>query len=530
MTIVLPSFRIAGVRAWAILPLLAIRLAAQTPAFSPAALAPTPPMGWASWNRFFCDYDDQTIRAQADALVKTGMRDAGYKYLIIQECIAPTRDAAGNLVVDSQRFPRGMKDLVDYIHSRGLKAGIYTDVGPNTCFAKPLYEGSYNHEAQDAAQFASWGMDLIEDDFCHKPKEETGRELYRRMQDGILKTGRPMLLYICSWGGENPWEWGGPVGQLWRTTGDISMKKNKVEWRYIIDNFDRNSRQAVFNAPGGWNDPDMLEVGNNGISLEEARAHFTMWAISAAPLWAGTDLTELTPEYLAIHMNREVIAVDQDPLGDQARKVREETPGLQVWSKILGSRVGGSRAVMLLNRNGEAAKIQVSWSDLGLEAGGARVRDLWGGADLGTLKDGYAAPVPSHGAVLIKVEGKLSLAHGITYEAEYPGNLRRNGAVLTACKECSGGYAVSLDSASATLEIPRLEAPKAGAYTIQIFGSEGGPVTLRVNGGKPAPAAATGGGPAVVSVKLVARNQLVIANAGSGAVRLDKIVVMPVRR
>jgi alpha-galactosidase len=173
--------------------------AAEVAVEARTALAPTPPMGWANWNRFFCDYDEQTIRAQADALVATGMRDLGYKYLIIQECIAPDRDTMGNLVVDAKRFPHGIKTLADYIHSRGLKAGIYTDVGWFTCFSKPKYQDSYNHEDQDAETFASWGIDLIEVDFCNKPDDHTGQELYGRMAASIRRTGRPMLLYICSW-------------------------------------------------------------------------------------------------------------------------------------------------------------------------------------------------------------------------------------------------------------------------------------------------------------------------------------------
>ena len=369
-----------------------------------ASLAHTPPMGWASWNRYFCDYDEQTIRDQADSLVAAGMRDLGYRYVIIQECIARTRDANGNLVVDARRFPHGIGSLADYIHSRGLKAGIYTDVGPYTCFSKPRFQGSYNHEAQDAATFASWGIDLIEVDFCNKPEGHTGKELYERMAAGIRQTGRPMLLYICSWGKESPWEWAHGVAQLWRTSGDISYRKNHVRWKDIVQNFEANAEHAAFSAPGGWNDPDMLEVGNAGITTVEARSHFSMWVISAAPLWAGTDLTHMDPETRAIFTNREVIAVDQDPLGAGPRNVRRED-GVEVWEKPLGVKSGGTKAVLLLNLSARPAKASIRWSDLGLMPN-ANVRDLWSHKDLGQFSDGYSVKVPPHGSVLIRVSGK----------------------------------------------------------------------------------------------------------------------------
>jgi alpha-galactosidase len=361
-------------------------------------------MGWASWNRYFCDYDEQTIRDQADALVTTGMRDLGYRYLIIQECIARGRDAIGNLVVDSTRFPHGLQALAEYIHSRGLKAGIYTDVGPYTCFAKPRYQGSYDHEDQDAATFAAWGIDLIEVDFCNKPEGHTGRELYSRMAAAIRRTGRPMLLYICSWGKEAPWEWGQGTAQLWRTDGDISYQKNHVKWTDIVRNFESNAQHADSNGPDSWNDPDMLEVGNAGITTVEARSHFSMWVISAAPLWAGTDLTHMDRETQAIFTNVEVIAVDQDPLGAGPIKVQSGKNGVEVWEKPLGSKSGGIKALLLLNLSRRGAIASVLWTELGLMPN-ASVRDLWSRKDLGQFADGYSGELPPHGSVLIKVSG-----------------------------------------------------------------------------------------------------------------------------
>jgi len=360
-------------------------------------------MGWANWNYYFCDYDEQTIRTQADALVSTGMRDLGYQYVIIQECIASARDEQGRLVPELRRFPNGISALVQHIHSKGLKAGIYTDVGPFTCFPSPRYQGSYEHERLDAETFASWGIDLVEVDFCNKPKGHTAEELYGRMATEIQRTGRPMLLYVCSWGKEEPWNWAPGVAQVWRTGPDISYDKGRVKWQSIVRNFQLNARHATVTAPNSWNDPDMLEVGNAGLTATEARSHFSMWAISAAPLWAGTDLTHLDPETLAILTNREVIAVDQDVLGAGIRRVADRG-GIQVWAKTLGKRIGGSQAVLMLNLASSKKIAHVRWSEVGLLPG-ASVRDLWSHKDLGNFDKGYSTELPSHGSVLLRVDG-----------------------------------------------------------------------------------------------------------------------------
>ncbi len=223
-----------------------------------------------------------------------------------------------------------MKDLVDYVHSRGLKAGIYTDAGAHTCSSNPLYEGSYQHEDQDAATFAAWGMDFVEMDYCNRPYGVKGRAIYERMAEAIRKTGRPMLFYICSWGNESPWAWAQGTAQLWRAEGDLSYEKNHVEWSRVVKNFESNARHSVFSAPNSWNDPDMMEVGNPGLTPDEARTHFPMWAISAAPLWAGNNLTEMSDSIRKVYTNAEAIAIDQDPLGAGAEKVREYGGGIEV--------------------------------------------------------------------------------------------------------------------------------------------------------------------------------------------------------
>jgi alpha-galactosidase len=465
--------------------------------FPSPGLAPTPPMGWASWNPFFCDYNDQTIREQADALVASGMRDLGYKYVLIQECIAPGRNASGELIIDSARFPHGMKNLVDYVHSRGLKAGTYTDVGPYTCFPNPRYQGSYEHEAQDAKTFASWGMDFVEMDYCNRVPEHSGREVYERMAAAIQATGRPMLFYICSWGNESPWTWAQGKAQLWRIDADISGKENHVDWKDVVLRFESGARHAAFSAPNSWNDPDMLEVGNNGLSLLESQTHMSMWAISAAPLWAGNDLTHMTDSVRSIYTNPEVVAIDQDPLGAGVTKVKEDAVGLEVWSKPLGSIASGVDAVLLLNLTDAPSQVAVQWSDLNL-SGKVLVRDLYTHETLGGQSVGYRATIPAHGSVLLKVSGTYMWSKGAIYEAEWPGNLRGDNAELLTCPECSNSYAISLTSTEGTSEPAALTfthvvMPKAGKYWLSLYYADShintDKLRLRVNDDQPAPIA-----------------------------------------
>lgn len=464
---------------------------------SPRNLSPAPPMGWASWNHYFCDYTDQTIRDQADALVSSGMRELGYRYVLIQECIAPRREANGDMMVDAKRFPHGMKDLVDYIHLRGLKAGIYTDIGTHTCFKNPLYEGSYQHEEHDANTFAAWGIDIIEMDYCNRPAGIPGRAVYERMAAAIQKTGRPMLFYICSWGNESPWTWAQGKAQLWRTDTDISWNKNQVEWTRVVQNFESNARHSVFSAPNSWNDPDMLEIGNPGLTATEEQTHFLMWAISAAPLWVSNDLTKMSDSIRRIYTNVEVVAVNQDSLGAGPMKVREYDNGLEVWRKHLGSVGSGVDAVLLLNLRETPTDIRVHWDDLGI-VGKAAVRDLIAHKDLGEFPDGYQAKIPAHGSMLLKVSGEFSWIKGATYEAEWPGNIRAGDTTLLVCPECSQSYAISLqgpkheanDSVKSSLIFTHVCVLKAGRYSATIFYVYSGPrgkktMQMQVNGSSP---------------------------------------------
>lgn len=456
----------------------------QAPALG--SLAPTPPMGWASWNHYFCDYNEQTIRAQADALVSSGMRDAGYKYVLIQECIASKRDASGNLIADAARFPSGMSALTAYIHKLGLKAGIYTDIGRNTCYPNPRYQGSYGHEQQDADTFAKWGMDLVEMDYCNRVQEHTGKWVYERMAEAIKKTGRPMVFYLCSWGNEQPWEWAQGKGQMWRTDFDISLEKNHVEWSRMVRNFESNTVHSVFSAPESWNDADMLEIGNPGLNDTEAQAQMSMWAISPSPLLAGADLTHMSARTRDIYTNREVIAVNQDPLGAGAEKITEMGPGLEVWARPLGSRTGGEYAVMLLNTTARGAPMQVRWSQLDLLPG-AKVRDLWFHKHISAAEQ-YHATVPPRGAVLLRVSGTRSWRHGVVYEAEWPGIERIGAASLFPCGECSRGYAMALGGGNqfGALRISNIVVPVAGDYTLRVQytrnGLENKQIGIEVNG------------------------------------------------
>jgi alpha-galactosidase len=357
----------------------------------PNALATTPPMGWNSWNKFGCSVSDTLIRQIADALVSTGMRDAGYQYVIIDDCWQSSRDSNGNIVPDATNFPGGIKPLADYVHAKGLKFGLYTDVGNATCQGKP---GSLGHETQDANTYASWGVDFVKEDWCN-----TGglnpRVQYPIMRDALLHSGRDIVFNMCEWGVDSPWEWAATVGNLWRTTGDI-----QDNWGSMLGNFDSTATRAAVAGRGHWNDPDMLEVGNGGMTDVEDQTHQTLWAILAAPLIAGNDIRSMSTATHDTLTNPEVIAVDQDPAGIAGALI-SDSGGLQVWSRPLAR--AGQRAVALLNRNGSTGNISVDWPSIGL-ASVTAVRDLWARADV-TPSSSYSASVPSHGAVFLRVTG-----------------------------------------------------------------------------------------------------------------------------
>jgi alpha-galactosidase len=361
-------------------------------------LALTPPMGWNSWNKFGCNVTEDLIKGAADAMVSTGMKDTGYEYVVIDDCWQASRDATGNIVADAQRFPSGIKALADYVHAKGLKFGIYSDAGVQTCAGRP---GSSGHEYQDALQYAAWGVDYLKYDWCHTGKANA-EWAYSTMRDALKASGRPIVFSMCEWGTAKPWLWAKDVGNLWRTTGDISdcwdcKKKDALSFVKIVDMQDGLETYA---GPGHWNDPDMLEVGNGGMTTTEYRAHFSLWSLLAAPLIAGNDLKNMPAEIKEILTNKEVIAVNQDPLGMQGRRVYKDGD-TEVWARQLKD---GSRAVILFNRGGDETQISVSWEQLGYpEHLSATVRDLWMKKDLGKFSGTYGAKVSSHGVVMIRV-------------------------------------------------------------------------------------------------------------------------------
>ena len=371
----------------------------QDPARTPNGLALTPPMGWNSWNKFACNVNEKIVRDVADAMVSSGMKDAGYEYVVVDDCWHGKRDADGFITADPERFPSGMKALSDYIHSKGLKFGIYSDAGRMTCGRRP---GSQGYEYQDALTYARWGVDYLKYDWCYTGGRNA-EEAYALMADALRSTGRDIVLSICEWGTNQPWLWASKIGNLWRTTGDITDKwKGKYSYSWgVLNIVDMNEPLWPYAGPGPWNDPDMLEVGNGGMTPTEYKSHFSLWAIMAAPLIAGNDIATMDATTRAILTNREVIAVDQDRLGVQGRRVWRQGDQ-EVWVKPLS---GGARAVLLFNRGEQPASFGFNWGQLGYPANlKAALRDLWEHRELGARSGAFTATVEPHGVVMLKVQ------------------------------------------------------------------------------------------------------------------------------
>ncbi|HEY1808023.1 MAG TPA: glycoside hydrolase family 27 protein [Acidobacteriaceae bacterium] len=365
-------------------------------------LAAAPPMGWNSWNHFAGRVTAADVRAAADAMVANGMRDAGYIYVNIDDTWEGPRNAQGEITTNS-KFP-DMKALADYVHSKGMKLGIYSGPGPKTCAG---YPASYGHEQQDADTYAKWGIDYLKYDLCsymeimrkQAPHDQAKqwqmmRQAYEKMHQALLKTGRPIVFSLCQYGLDDVWKWGPSVGgNLWRTTDDINDT-----WNRMTDIGFSQLGLAKYAAPGHWNDPDMLEVGNGGMTDTEYRTHMSLWAILAAPLLSGNDLSTMTPATKAILLNKEVIAVDQDKLGKQGD--RASAKGMtEIWTKPLSD---GALAAGLFNRDTEAHSVTLRLSDVGLPSN-ARLRDLWAHKDVSATDGSYTVTVPGHGVVLLKV-------------------------------------------------------------------------------------------------------------------------------
>ncbi len=371
-------------------------------------LAKTPPMGWNSWNTFGVDINEDLVKNVADVFVEKGLKDAGYEFVVIDDGWQIDRDKEGNIVVNKDKFPSGIKDLADYVHSKGLKFGIYSDAGNLTCAGFP---GSRGYEYQDARDYAAWGVDYLKYDWCHTGNQ-SAPDSYALMKDALVKAGRPIIFSICEWGINEPWKWGSEIGgNLWRTTFDISPCWDCGELMHVngrqIENLigftkilDQQVGLSVYAGSGHWNDPDMLEVGNGDLTYDENVAHFSLWCILSAPLMLGNDVRSMSDEVLEIITNKEVIAVNQDPLGRQGEKVRGDGD-FEVWSKELQD---GTRAVVLFNRSDSEAKFGLNWREIGLPQNlEFTVRDLWQKKDIGKYKGSFSATVPSHGVIMVKV-------------------------------------------------------------------------------------------------------------------------------
>lgn len=377
-----------------------------------------PLMGWASWNNYRVNISETIIKAQADAIVSSGLSAAGYKFINIDDGFFDGRNANGSLKINAAKFPNGMKPVADYIHSKGLKAGFYSEAGANTCGV--IYDGQtggvgaglYKHDQQDIDSiFKAWGYDYLKVDFCGglelKLDEETR---YKAIKTAMENTGRTDISYnICRW--QFPGTWATTVADSWRISGDISPN-----WESVIRIIDSNTYLAPYSGKGHYNDMDMLEVGR-GMSFDEDKSHFSMWCILSSPLILGNDLTKLSAQTKLILSNAEAIAVNQDTTGVQAQLISDNGAGLQVWAKQLNGKQSKERAVVLFNRSAAGASISVKWKDLNL-AGSASVRDLWSHTDLGKMDSMYTVKVPTHGVVMLKVIGTKTLLKEV-FEAEY---------------------------------------------------------------------------------------------------------------
>jgi len=388
-------------------------LASQVHAQKFDELGKTPQMGWNSWNKFGCNINEQLIRETADAMVKTGMKEAGYQYVNIDDCWHGERDALGNPQPNAERFPSGMKALADYVHSKGLKLGIYSDVGDKTCGG---HFGSRGHEYQDAKTYADWGIDYVKYDWCNA-KGLNPEGAYSTMRDAIKASGRPMLFSMCEWGDNKPWEWAGNISHSWRTTGDIYLcwdcEFGHGSWSSwgVLRILDKQSGLRKYSGPGHWNDMDMLEVGN-GLTEAEDRSHFSIWAIMDSPLISGNDLRKMTESARKILTNKDVIAINQDSLGVQALRVMGGGK-VEVYVKPLAN---DEWAVMFLNRADEASRFEFKWADhyinddlssRVLEASKTQYTwlDLWSKAK-GTTAQNFNQVIPAHDVVIYRLTPK----------------------------------------------------------------------------------------------------------------------------
>jgi alpha-galactosidase len=443
-------------------------------------LAKTPPMGWNSWNAFDLNINSRIVKAVADSMITKGLAAAGYQYIVIDDGWQISRDKNGKIIADSTRFPEGIKYLADYVHSKGLKFGIYTCCGTKTCGGRP---GSYGYEAIDAKTYAEWGVDFIKEDWCNTDGMDT-RTQYKIMSEAIKATGRHMLLSLCEWGVSSPWEWAEGTGAMWRTTSDIQDCFDCVRnWGGMgwVPLLEKNVNLAPYAGPGHWNDPDMMEVGNKALTPTECRSHFSMWCMLAAPLIAGNNISTMNDTIKNILTAPEIIAIDQDPLGIQGTRIRNDS-GLQVWQKPLED---GSIAVALLNLTTTPANMFVSLEEIGFEKGvSSNVRDLWNRKDIGAVKDLFKSLVEPHGVVVVKIKGKKAPVSELKFnQSSIELNLGNHKLVqLTIIPSITPLTITSSNEEILTLSIAgvntyRLSARKEGKCTLKASTKDGSLIT-----------------------------------------------------
>ena len=376
-------------------------------------LAKTPPMGWNSWNVFQTNINEPLLKSMVDAYITSGMKDAGYTYFVLDDgWMGMERDANGQLVADPKKFPNGMKEFADYVHSKGLKFGIYNCAGTKTCAG---YPGTRGHEYEDARLYASWGVDYLKFDWCYADGENA-REAYRTMSLALKASGKPIVFSLCEWGSNRPWLWAKDDGQLWRTTGDIgpSFEKNinKGGWSAlsVLNILDRQDSIRQYAGPGHWNDPDMLEVGN-GMTVNEDRAHFSIWCMLAAPLMSGNNLHSMSAQTTSILTNKDVIAIDQDPLGVECFKYAMSADSVETLVRPL---INGDLAVCFVNRLDKPQTINFDWSahaindaisktSVDFTTSTYKLHDLWSKKDIGTTKKPFKQTIASHDVVMLRL-------------------------------------------------------------------------------------------------------------------------------
>ena len=366
------------------------------------SLALTPPMGWNSWNKFGCDgINEKVIRDVANVMAASGMKSVGYEYIVIDDCWEIGRDSAGNILADPTKFPSGIKALVEYVHSKKLKFGIYSCGGIHTCAGRP---GSHGYEFQDARQYAIWGVDYLKYDW-YNTDGQNAKESYKLMRDALYIAKRPIVFSMCEWRLNKPWEWAADISHLWRTTGDIEnvwakgyAKEGKMWGGSVLTNLDMQRGLEKYAGPGHWNDPDMLEVGNGVLTTAEERAHFSLWCMLAAPLMAGNDFSKMSDQVKEILMNNEVIAVDQDSLGKQGHKIVDE-PSFEIYLKTLSK---GDTAICLFNRGEVSKDIEVNWHNYKIPPN-LKVRDLWAHKEIGNTEKPFKATIPSHDVIVLRL-------------------------------------------------------------------------------------------------------------------------------